>query len=275
MRGFVAAGLTCRDEDEHQPPGKLERRRKVRSVHASLVADFRAVGQRIDGGNLAAFDLLKSLLRQIIRLTRVSLKRSLSPFHSQNEIVHRDMNSAMDWLTLVTVVCLLMIGGTAFYYFHVFLSRTRKQFCETQPNLRISNLSAMNAGNELTLSPEIENMGRGVAYDCVMHLGGWDGNFAIKKVYPHGPRYQKHVASIVLGPGVPLRGKAMTNGYLRLSYRDHWGLKYECWYPVTQTRTGSASLYNIQIDLDHPELTVPNPSVWEMWKLLRNPSRGD
>ena len=176
----------------------------------------------------------------------------------------------MDWLWLIAGLGVLIISGTGSYYVHRFVARTRKQFREAQPNLRISNLSAMNAGNVLTLSPEIENVGRGVAYDCVMHLGGWEGNFAVKKIYPHDPRYQKHVASIILGPEAPLRAKLMTNGYLRLSFRDRWGLKYECWYSVAQIRSGAIPLYNVQIDIDHPELTRPNPSVWEMWKLLRN-----
>lgn len=177
---------------------------------------------------------------------------------------------AMDWLLLSALLCLLIVGGTTSIYLYSFVDRTRKEFRDSQPNLRISNLSAMSAGKVLTLSPEIENVGRGVAYDCVMHLGGWEGNFAVKKIHPHGPRYQKHVASIALGPDAPLRGKLMTNGYLRLTYRDRWGLKYECWYPVTQIRSGALPLYNVQIDLDHPELTHPNPTFWEMWKLLRN-----
>lgn len=181
----------------------------------------------------------------------------------------------MDWLLLIGVLVLLIVGGTAAFYLHAFVARTRKEFRDTQPNLRISNLSAMNAGNVLTLSPEIENMGRGVAYDCVLHLGGWEGNFAVKKVCPRDSRYRKHAASIVLGPDAPLRGKPMTNGYLRVSYQDRWGLKYECWYPVTQVKSGAIPLYNIQIDLEHPELTEPNPSFWEMRKLLWNRSRYD
>jgi len=176
----------------------------------------------------------------------------------------------MDWSVLIGLFTLLVVGGTASFYLYAFMARTRKEFRAHQPNLRITNLSAMNSGNVLTLIPELENVGRGVAYDCVMHLGGWEGNFAIKKVHPHGPRYQKHVAAIILGPDAPLRGKPMTNGYLRLSYRDGWGLTYECWYSVTQVRSGVIPLYNVHIDLEHPELTEPNPSFWEIRKLLRN-----
>lgn len=178
----------------------------------------------------------------------------------------------MDWSLLIGLLSLLIVGGIASFYLHSFVARTREEFRAHQPDLRITNLSAMNSGNVLTLTPQLENVGRGVAYDCVMHLGGWEGNFAVKKVYPHGPRYQKHMASIVLGPNAPLRGKPTTNGYLRVSYRDCWGLKYECWYPVAQVRSGTLPPYNVQIDLEHPELTQPNPSFWEMWKLLRNMS---
>lgn len=183
--------------------------------------------------------------------------------------------SGMDWSLLIGLAAFLVVGGTASFYLYSFVARTRKEFRATQPDLRITNLSAMNSGNVLTLSPELENVALGVAYDCVMHLGGWDGHFAVKKVHPRGPRYQKHVASIVLGPEAPIRAKPMTNGYLRLSYRDRWGQKYECWYPVAQVRSGANSLYNVQIDLEHPELTEPHPTVWEMRKLLWNRSLYD
>jgi hypothetical protein len=181
----------------------------------------------------------------------------------------------MDWSLLIGLVSLLIVGGTASFYLLSFVARTRKEFRATQPALRITNLSAMNSGNILTILPELENVGLGVGYDCVVHMGGWEGNFAVKKVHPRGPRYQKHVASIVLGPESPIRGKSMTNGYLRLSYRDRWELKYECWYPVSQVRSGASPLYNIQIDLEHPELTEPHPTSWEMWKFLRNTSLYD
>jgi hypothetical protein len=181
----------------------------------------------------------------------------------------------MDWLLLISLVALLIVGGTASFFLYFFIAKTKKEFRATQPDLRITNLSAMNSGDVLTLYPELENMGRGVAYDCVMHLGGWEGSFAVKKVYPRGPRYEKHVASIVLGPNAPIRVKLMTIGYLRLSYRDRWGQKYECWYPVAQVSSGVIPPYNPQIDLEHPELTEPHPSFWEMRKLLRSISLYD
>jgi hypothetical protein len=34
-------------------------------------------------------------------------------------------------------------------------------------------------------------------------------------------------------------------------------------------------MYNIQIELEHPELTEPHPTFWEMWKFLRNTSLYD
>jgi hypothetical protein len=181
----------------------------------------------------------------------------------------------MDWSLLIGLVLFLVIGGVASFYLYVFIARTKKEFRATQPDLRIANLSAMNSGDVLTLYPELENVGLGVAYDCVMHLGGWEGNFAVKKVYPRGPRYEKHVVAVVLGPEAPIRVKLMTIGYLRLLYRDRWGQKYECWYSVTQVRSGLIPPYNPQIDLEHAELTEPHPSVWEMRKLLRSNSLYD
>jgi len=181
----------------------------------------------------------------------------------------------MDWLLLIGLVVLLIVGGAASFFLYFFIARTKKEFRATQPDMRVTNLSAMNSGNVLTLYPELENVGHGVAYDCVMHLGGWEGSFAVKKVYPRGPRYEKHVASIVLGPDAPIRGKPMTIGYLRLSYRDRWGLKYECWYPIAQVSSGGIPPYNPQIDLEHPDLTEPHPSFWEMRQFLRNISLYD
>jgi hypothetical protein len=176
----------------------------------------------------------------------------------------------MDWSLLIGLVLLLIVGGIASFSLYFFIAKTKKEFHATQPDLRVTNLSAMNSGDVLTLYPELENVGLGVAYDCVMHLGGWEGSFAVKKVYPRGPRYEKHVASIVLGPDATIRGKPMTIGYLRLSYRDRWGQKYECWYPVAQVSSGAIPPYNPQIELDHPELTEPHPSFWEMRKFLRD-----
>ena len=181
----------------------------------------------------------------------------------------------MDWLLLIGLIVLFIAGGAAFYFLYGLVARIRDDFRAHQPTLRVTNLSAMNAGNVLTLIPQIENVGRGVAYDCLLHLGGWEGSFAVKKVYPHGPRYQKHMASLVLGPDTPLRVKPQSNGYLRLSYRDRWGLKYDCWYPVTQSPSGTPPLYNVQIDLEHPDVMEPTPSFWDMRKLLRNSTLQD
>src|SRR5437588_4611157 len=128
----------------------------------------------------------------------------------------------------------------------------------------------MNSGDVLTLYPELENVGRGVAYDCVMHLGGWEGNFAIKKVYPRGPRYEKHVVPIVLGPEAPIRVTPISHGYLRLRYHDRWEQKYECWYSVAQVSGGAMPPFIPQIDLENLELTEPCPTVCEMRKLLRS-----
>ncbi|ULA62712.1 MAG: hypothetical protein LZF86_50092 [Nitrospira sp.] len=175
----------------------------------------------------------------------------------------------MDWFWLVGFLLLFLAGGGAYYLWQVVAAQTQDDFRAQQPMLRVTNLSAMHAGAMLTLMPQLENVGRGVAYDCVLHLGGWEGSFAVKKMYPPGPRSQKHTASLVLGPETPLRVKQQSNGYLRVSYRDQWGLKYDCWYPVTQSPGSQPPLYNIHIDLEHPDVNEPAPSFWEMRRLLR------
>jgi len=177
----------------------------------------------------------------------------------------------MDWLSLLIVIVLFVAGATAWFYFYAFSTRIKDEFRAAQPDLRITNMSAMSSGNILTIYPEIENVGGGVAHDCLLHMGGWEGHFAIKKVYPHGQRYQKHVAPIVLGPEAPVRARPINNGYIRLRYLDRWGQKYDCWYQVTQVRLDDqASLYNVQVNLEHPEVNEPHPTLWEMRKCLRS-----
>ena len=179
----------------------------------------------------------------------------------------------MDWSLLLGILLFLVIGGAGALYLYRFVARTTQDFCAQQPALRVTNLSVMNAGSVLTLTPELENVGLGVAYDCVLQLGGWEGKFAVMTIHPKGSRYQKHTVSIVLGHDAPIRSKPMSNGYLRLAYRDCWGLTYECWYPVAQVQTVASPLYNVHIDLAHPEVTEPNPSFRKMRRLLRNGSR--
>jgi hypothetical protein len=178
----------------------------------------------------------------------------------------------MEWLDLAGWFILLVAAGTAAFYMHSFTVQTRKCFRDRQPDLRVTNLSAMTSGEVLTLSPELENVGGGVAYDCLLQMGGWEGSFAVKHINPRGARAQKHAISIVLGPDAPIRVKPLSNGYLRLSYRDEWGLTYECWYPVSQQGSGSSSRYTVHVDLEHPDVTEPRPSLGEMWKLLRTRS---
>lgn len=181
----------------------------------------------------------------------------------------------MDWSLLIGLASLIIAGVPGYYYLESLVAHTRKAFRENQPNLRITNLSAMNSANVLTLYPEVENIGLGVAYDCIMLLDGWEGNFLAKKVYPPGPRFQRYRASIVLGPEAPLRTTLLQEGNLRLRYRDRWGQQYDCWYRVTQIRDDAKPPYSIQIDLEHPEMTEPNPSFWEMRRFLRNISLYD
>ncbi len=176
----------------------------------------------------------------------------------------------MDWSLLIGLpVGLLMIGGGT-YGLSRLVSQTKEQFAAQQPALRVTNLSALNAGDVLTLTPELENIGSGTAYDCVVQLGGWEGNFSVMTIYPREPRHRKHAIPIVLGPDAPIRVALQSNGYLRLACRDCWGLLHECWYPVTQSKNPSTARYDIQIDLSHPTLTEPDLSFWSMRKLLRD-----
>jgi hypothetical protein len=175
----------------------------------------------------------------------------------------------MDWLLILGLASFLIVGAIASFYLYVFVTRTRKQFRAAQPDLRLTNMSTMSSGDVLTVYPELQNLGGGVAYDCLLHMGGWEGNFSVKKIYPRGSKGHKHVASIVLGSDAPIRTKLMGHGYIRLRYLDCWGQKYDCWYQVTQVGIGDAPLYNVQIDLEHPELHEPDPSIWEMRRFLR------
>lgn len=175
----------------------------------------------------------------------------------------------MDWLLLSVLVVVLVISGTGVVSLYRFVGKTKQEFHRHQPALRITNMSAMNAGAVVTLTPEVENVGGGVAHDCIVQLGGWEGNFAVKSIYPKGPRYQRHSVPIVLGHDAPIRTKLLSRCYLRLAYRDRWEQRYECWYPVAQVKNVNTSLYDIQIQLSHPELTEPHPSFRKMWTLLR------
>jgi len=181
----------------------------------------------------------------------------------------------MDWLSLIGLILFFVAAGIAFFHLYTFVARTRREFLAAQPDVRITNLSAMHSVNVLTLIPELENVGGGVAHDCVLRMGGWDGNLAVKKVRPRGSRHHKHTATIVLGPDAPIRAKPISNGYLRLRYQDRWGHRYDCWYLVTQVKNNQLSLYNVQIDLEHPEVNKPTHSFWEMRKLLRTVTEDD
>ncbi len=175
----------------------------------------------------------------------------------------------MDWTLLIALLACLALGAGSLYFFFRAMDRTKKTIVAHQPVLRITNLSALQAGPVLTLTPEVENVGRGTAYDCVLQLSGWEGSFSVRSMYPPGPRHRKHAVPIVLNPEASLRAKSLSRGYLRLAYSDRWGLIHECWYPVTQIRNAATALYDIQIDLSHPELTEPDPSFWTMRKLMR------
>ena len=175
----------------------------------------------------------------------------------------------MDWLLLTALLVVLVISGAGAFSLYRFAGKIKREFQGHLPMLRITNMSAMNAGEVVTLTPEVENVGRGAAHDCIVQLAGWEGRFAVQHIHPKGPRYQRHSVPIVLGQDAPIRMKVLSRCYLRLAYRDRWEQRYECWYPVAQIKNVNSSLYDIQIDLSHPELMEPHPSFREMWKLLR------
>ena len=175
----------------------------------------------------------------------------------------------MDWLLLIALLVVLVISGAGVFALYRFVGKIKCEFQGHLPMLRITNMSAMNAGEVITLTPEVENVGCGAAHDCIVQLAGWEGRFAVRRIHPKGPRYQRHSVPIVLGQDAPIRMKVLSRCYLRLAYRDRWEQRYECWYPVAQIKNVNTSLYDVQIDLSHPELTEPNPSFREMWKLLR------
>lgn len=175
----------------------------------------------------------------------------------------------MDWLWLIALLVILIITGVGISALYRFTNQIKHEFHEHQPALRITNLSVMNTAEVVTLTPEVENIGPGVAHDCIVQLAGWEGSFTVKSMYPKGPRYTRHPVPIVLDQLAPIRMKVLSRCYLRLAYRDCWEQRYECWYPITQIKNVKTSLYDIQIQLSDPELTEPHPSIREMWRLLR------
>ncbi len=181
----------------------------------------------------------------------------------------------MDWLLLIALLVVLVIAGAGGFALYRFVGKIKREFQGHLPSLRITNMSAMNAGDVVTLTPEVENVGLGAAHDCIVQLAGWDGHFAVKSMYPKGPRYQRHSVPIVLSQEAPIRMKVLSRCYLRLAYRDRWEQRYECWYPVAQIKNVKTSLYDIQIQLSDPELTEPHPSFREMWALLRRTHAND
>ncbi len=175
----------------------------------------------------------------------------------------------MDWWILIGLLTLLVCVGIGIFMWRGFVARIRDDFRAEQPELHITNLSTLNAGDVITLKPELENIGEGVAYDCVLQLSGWEGNFSVTTMYPQGPRHQTHVIPIVLRPDAPIRMQSLSRCYVRVACLDRWEHRYEYWYPVTQVANQNTCLYNVHVDISQPELTEPHLSFWRMWMLLR------
>lgn len=181
----------------------------------------------------------------------------------------------MDWLVLIGLLIFLVGTGVGIYYWRGFVSRLWDDFRAEQPALNITNLSLLNAGHVVTLTLELENVGHGMAYDCVLQLSGWEGHFSVRTMHPRGLRHQIHSIPIVLGPDAPIRAKPVSRCYVRLACRDRWEQRYEWWYPATQVENLSTGLYDIHINLSGPERTEPHPSHWTVWKLLRRISAAE
>lgn len=194
--------------------------------------------------------------------------RRVSPTPIERHRLPRD-NFAVGWALIIALLVVLVIGGGGAFAWRRFAGKIKREFQAYQPALRITNMSTMSAGEMVTLTPEVENMGHGAAHDCIVQLAGWEGRFSIQLIHPKGHRDQRRLVPIVLSQDQPIRTKLLSRGYLRLAYRDRWEQRYECWYPVAQVKNVNTSLYDIQIDLAHPELTEPHPSFRDMRRLLR------
>jgi len=175
-------------------------------------------------------------------------------------------------MLIIAFFLLLVMVSTGIMWLRRFSRTIKERYHQHLPAIRIINLSTLKAENTITFTPELENTGLGVAYDFLLQLSGWDGNFSVKAFHPKGPRHQTHSIPIVLGPNAPIRTKSLSRCYLRLVYRDCWEQRYECWYPVSQVSNVDSHLYTIHIDLSQPECIEPHPSVSTMWKLLRSSS---
>ncbi len=176
----------------------------------------------------------------------------------------------MDWLLLIGLLIFVVGTGAGIFYCRGVITRLWADFRAEQPALSITNLSVLNAGHVITLTPELENVGHGVAYDCILQLSGWEGNFSVRSLHPQGPRHQRHSIPIVLGPDAPIRVKPVSRCYVRVACRDRWEQRYEWWYPVSQVENLSTGLYDVDVNLAEPERTEPHPSHWRVWKLLRS-----
>ena len=181
----------------------------------------------------------------------------------------------MDWLLLVGLIMCMLFIGTGGFFWREFAHGIRHDFHAQLPALRVTNMSALHASEVVTLTLDLENVGRGVAYDCILQLSGWDGNFTAKTIHPPGTRYQRHSIPIVLPPHAPIRTKLLSRCMVRVAWCDRWELRYECWYPITQVQNIATGLYNVHINLSEPELRKPSPSLWDMWTFLRKSPAND
>lgn len=170
----------------------------------------------------------------------------------------------------VSIVALAISSVVGYFYIRSVVDQAHKDYGEQQPNIQVYDLSAMYSANTLTLFPTVRNLGKVPAYDCALTMDGWDGKVEISTSHPAGPKFQEHKLSITLSPDAAIRSKAIEPAWLSLSYRDCWGYLYEVSYPVRQVKQGATPTYSIEIDLKHPRYLYPDPSFFEIRKLLGN-----
>ncbi|MDH5319258.1 MAG: hypothetical protein OEW14_12965, partial [Nitrospira sp.] len=64
----------------------------------------------------------------------------------------------MDLSLIISLLVVLTIGGITWFFIRRFITNTTNEFREYQPALRITNLSIMNTGDMITVTPEVENL---------------------------------------------------------------------------------------------------------------------
>ncbi len=120
------------------------------------------------------------------------------------------METEISLVSLVVSILALAISSVVGYFFvRSVVDKTRKDYREQQPDVRVHRLSAMSSGNTLTIFPIVRNLGKVPAYDCELTLDGWADKIEMRVVHPAGPNFQEYEQSITLGPESAIRSQAI------------------------------------------------------------------